>query len=64
MAAGFKITDSQHGFFQDHEANRRQARRALGEFGLTETTGKQRDRAFANASYLEKLRFGTEVDLT
>jgi Fic family protein len=31
---------------------------------LTETTGKQRDRTFAYASYLEKLRAGTEVDLT
>jgi Fic family protein len=31
---------------------------------LTETTGKQRDRTFAYASYLEKLRVGTEVDVS
>jgi hypothetical protein len=31
---------------------------------LTETSGKQRDRTFAYASYLEKLRVGTEVDVT
>jgi Fic family protein len=31
---------------------------------LTETSGKQRDRTFAYASYLEKLRVGTEVDIT
>jgi hypothetical protein len=30
---------------------------------LTETTGKQRDRVFAYAGYLEKLRVGTEVDV-
>jgi Fic family protein len=30
---------------------------------LNETTGKQRDRTFAYASYLEKLRVGTEIDL-
>jgi len=30
---------------------------------LTETTGKQRDRTFAYASYLEKLRAGTEIDV-
>jgi Fic family protein len=30
---------------------------------LTETTGKQRDRTFAYAGYLEKLRVGTEVDV-
>jgi cell filamentation protein, protein adenylyltransferase len=30
---------------------------------LTETTGKQRDRTYAYASYLEKLRVGTEVDV-
>jgi hypothetical protein len=30
---------------------------------LTETAGKQRDRTFAYASYLEKLRVGTEVDV-
>jgi len=30
---------------------------------LTETTGKQRDRTFAYAGYLEKLRVGTEVDI-
>jgi hypothetical protein len=30
---------------------------------LTETTGKQRDRTFAYAGYLEKLRVGTEADL-
>ena len=29
---------------------------------LTETTGKQRDRTFAYARYLEKLRVGTEVE--
>jgi len=29
---------------------------------LTETSGKQRDRTFAYAAYLEKLRAGTEVD--
>lgn len=31
---------------------------------LSETTGKQRDRTFAYASYLEKLQVGTEVDVT
>ena len=31
---------------------------------LTETPGKQRDRTFAYAKYLEKLRVGTEVDLS
>ncbi len=31
---------------------------------LAETTGKQRDRTFAYARYLEKLQAGTEVDLT
>jgi Fic family protein len=31
---------------------------------LAETTGKQRDRTFAYASYLEKLQVGTEVDVT
>jgi hypothetical protein len=31
---------------------------------LTETTGKQRDRTFAYAGYLEKLRVGTEVGVT
>jgi Fic family protein len=30
---------------------------------LTETTGKQRDRTFVYAGYLEKLRVGTEVDV-
>jgi Fic family protein len=30
---------------------------------LTETTGKQRDRSFVYAGYLEKLRVGTEVDV-
>ncbi len=30
---------------------------------LTETSGKQRDRTFAYARYLEKLRVGTEVDI-
>jgi Fic family protein len=30
---------------------------------LTETSGKQRDRTFAYARYLEKLRVGTEVDV-
>jgi cell filamentation protein, protein adenylyltransferase len=30
---------------------------------LTETTGKQRDRTFAYASYLEKLRVGTDLDV-
>jgi hypothetical protein len=30
---------------------------------LTETTGKQRDRTFAYASYIEKLRVGTEIDV-
>ena len=30
---------------------------------LTETTGKQRDRTFAYASYLERLRVGTEADM-
>jgi Fic family protein len=30
---------------------------------LTETTGKQRDRTFAYASYVEKLRAGTEIDV-
>ncbi|HLW23019.1 MAG TPA: Fic family protein [Steroidobacteraceae bacterium] len=29
---------------------------------LTETTGRQRDRRFAYASYLKKLRVGTEID--
>jgi Fic family protein len=29
---------------------------------LTETSGKQRDRTFVYAAYLEKLRTGTEVD--
>jgi Fic family protein len=29
---------------------------------LTETSGKQRDRTFAYAAYLEKLRAGTEID--
>jgi Fic family protein len=31
---------------------------------LAETTGKQRDRSFAYARYLEKLQAGTEVDVT
>jgi len=31
---------------------------------LSETTGKQRDRTFAYARYLEKLQAGTEVDVT
>jgi Fic family protein len=31
---------------------------------LAETTGKQRDRTFAYARYLEKLQAGTEVDVT
>jgi Fic family protein len=31
---------------------------------LAETSGKQRDRTYAYASYLEKLRVGTEVDVT
>ena len=31
---------------------------------LTETSGKQRDRTFAYAKYLEKLCVGTEVDLS
>jgi len=31
---------------------------------LTETTGKQRDRTFAYVRYLEKLRVGTEIDVT
>jgi len=30
---------------------------------LIETTGKQRDRTYAYASYLEKLRVGTEIDI-
>jgi len=30
---------------------------------LTETTGKQRDRTFAYAGYLEKLRVGTEIGI-
>jgi Fic family protein len=30
---------------------------------LTETTGKQRDRTFVYAGYLDKLRVGTEVDV-
>jgi Fic family protein len=30
---------------------------------LAETTGKQRDRTFAYASYLEKLQVGTEVEV-
>jgi Fic family protein len=30
---------------------------------LNETTGKQRDRTFAYASYLDKLRVGTEIDI-
>ena len=29
---------------------------------LTETSGKQRDRTFAYAAYLEKLRAGTELE--
>ena len=31
---------------------------------LTETSGKQRDRTFAYTAYLEKLRAGTEVDVS
>jgi Fic family protein len=31
---------------------------------LTETSGKQRDRTFVYAKYLEKLRVGTEIDLS
>jgi Fic family protein len=30
---------------------------------LTETTGRQRDRTFAYASYLERLRTGTEIEV-
>jgi hypothetical protein len=30
---------------------------------VTETTGKQRDRTFAYAGHLEKLRVGTEADV-
>jgi hypothetical protein len=30
---------------------------------LTETSGKERDRAFAYARYLEKLQVGTEINV-